>query len=69
MHEVGHAHGIRHSGNKDNLAPDGAPLQPLMACSPTPNVTEIRADDAAQAFDRFGPRATPNWGFEQDLAY
>lgn len=69
MHEAGHSHGIRHSGNQDNLAPDGAQVRPLMGCVNAPAIPAVYADDAAQAFNRFGPRATPNWGFEQGLEY
>lgn len=70
IHEVGHAHGIRHSGNVDNLTPESGSTFPLMGCAPrTQTPVEIRADDAAQAFNRFGIRATPNWGFEQGLKY
>lgn len=55
--------------DQDNLAPDGGPLLPLMGCGSAQSTGQIMADDAAQAFNRFGPRATPNWGFEQGLAY
>lgn len=64
-HEAGHAHGMRHTGAGDNLTPDGAATFPLMGCGPQlsyPN--DPRGDDVAQAFTRFGVRATPNWGFE-----
>jgi hypothetical protein len=72
-HEAGHAHGMRHSGREDNLTPSSASLFPLMGCEDLPEgepaPTSPRGDDVAQAFNRFGPRATPNWGFENGLSW
>ncbi len=70
-HEIGHAHGMRHTGRTDNLSPDGAPTFPLMGCSPRPAVPPQvpLADDVAQAFARVGPRATANWGFENGTSW
>lgn len=70
-HEAGHAHGMRHTGDKDNLTPDGAPAFPVMGCGPLPDPlpTAPLGDDVAQAYTRFGPRATPNWGFENGLSF
>ncbi len=73
-HEAGHAHGLRHSGRTDNLTPEGAHTYPMMGCSSLPTdpadwPTGPRGDDVAQAFTRFGPRATPNWGFENALSW
>jgi hypothetical protein len=72
-HEAGHAHGMRHSGHDDNLTPSlpTTPMFPLMGCMPLPasEPTGPRGDDVAQAFNRFGPRATPNWGFENGLSW
>jgi hypothetical protein len=72
-HEIGHTFGMRHTGKTGNLSPDGAPTFPVMGCGPLaegvlePQVP--RADDVAQAFARVGPRATPNWGFENGTSW
>jgi hypothetical protein len=70
-HEIGHTFGMRHTGRTDNLSPDGAPTFPLMGCGPQPaSPPQVPlADDVAQAFARVGPRATPNWGFENGSSW